>query len=146
MNARQLDRLHSILTTRRQQLQATFVRLQQEIRARMDPHPDTADQAVVSHEKNALHAQGDQARRQLRQLDDALRKLEMGTYGECVLCGKEITVARLGGDSLGTELCGVSGDAGVGDHWVNRDLASMWIAAGRTEQIIHVRPANRYKR
>ena len=95
MNAKQLDRLQSILTTRRQELQATLVRIQQEVRASADPHADTADQAVVLYDKNALHAQGDQARRQLQLLDDALRRLEAGTYGECVLCGKEIAVTRL---------------------------------------------------
>jgi DnaK suppressor protein len=95
VNAKQLERLHSILTTRRQELQATLVRVQQEIRASVDPHPDTADQAVVSYDKNALHAQIEQAHGQLRLLDDALRRMKAGEFGECALCGKEIAVARL---------------------------------------------------
>jgi DnaK suppressor protein len=76
-------------------LQATAVRLQQEARASADPHADTADQAVVSYDKNALQQQSEQARRQSRLIDSALRQLEAGKYGECVLCGKETAVTRL---------------------------------------------------
>lgn len=95
VNPKQLDRLQSILTTRRQELQAAVVRLQQEVRASADSHADTADQAAVSYDKDALQQQSEQARRQLRLLEDALRRLEAGKYGDCVLCGKEIAVARL---------------------------------------------------
>ena len=52
-------------------------------------------QALVSYSKNALHDQGEHARCQLRLLDEALRRLEAGQYGECVLCNKEIAVTRL---------------------------------------------------
>lgn len=95
VDAKRLDRLHSILTTRRQELQATVVRFRQEVRAGAVPHADTADQAAVSYQKNALQQQSDQAHRQLRLLDEALQRLEAGKCGECVLCGKEIAVMRL---------------------------------------------------
>jgi DnaK suppressor protein len=76
-------------------LQATLSRIQQDLRATTITHADAADQAVASYDKNALHQQAEQASRQLRLLDEALRRIDAGDYGECVLCGKEIAIARL---------------------------------------------------
>jgi DnaK suppressor protein len=95
VNARDLNRLRAVLTARREQLQATLSRIQQELRATTTTHADAADQAVASYDKNALHQQAELASRQLRGLDDALRRIDAGDYGECVLCGKEIAIARL---------------------------------------------------
>jgi DnaK suppressor protein len=95
MNARDLTRLRALLTSRREQLQAKVSRIQQEIRATTTAHADAADQAVASYDKNDLHQQAEQASRQLRLLDDALHRIDAGEYGECVLCGKEIALARL---------------------------------------------------
>jgi DnaK suppressor protein len=95
MNTRDLNRLRTVLTARREQLQTTLTRVQQELRATTVTHADAADQAAASYDKNALHQQAEQAGRQLRMLDDALRRIETGDYGECVLCGKEIAIVRL---------------------------------------------------
>lgn len=95
MNARDLTRLRSVLTVRREQSHATLSRIQQELRATTTTHADAADQAVASYDKNALHQQCEQASRQLRLLDDALRQIDAGDYGKCVLCGTEIAIARL---------------------------------------------------
>jgi DnaK suppressor protein len=106
-------------------LQATAVRLQQEARASADPHADTADQAVVSYDKNALQQQSEQARRQSRLIDGALRQLEAGKYGECVLCGKETAVTRLEAIPWARYCVDCQENAGAGDRWVNGYLASM---------------------
>jgi RNA polymerase-binding transcription factor len=95
VNTKQSDRLRKTLTTRRQELQATLSRIQQELRASTTPHADAADQAVASYDKNALHQQAELANSQMRLLDDALRRIDAGDYGECVMCGKEISIARL---------------------------------------------------
>ncbi len=36
-----------------------------------------------------------QARKSLQRLENALRRMEQGTYGICVRCGKEIPLTRL---------------------------------------------------
>ena len=95
MNTRDLSRLRTQLTARREQLQATVARVQQELRASTSTHADAADQAVASYDKNALHQQAELASRQLRMLDDALHRIDAGDYGECTMCGKEIAFARL---------------------------------------------------
>ena len=95
MNARDLSRLHSVLTSRREQSQAMRSRIQQELRGVTATHADAADQAVACFDKNALHHQAEQASRQLRLLDEALRRIEAGDYGKCVMCDKDIALTRL---------------------------------------------------
>jgi len=95
MNARDLRRLRSVLTSRREQLQHTLSGIQQELRGGRATHADAADQAVASYDKNAFHQQAEQTSRHLRLLDDALNRIEVGGYGECVMCGNEIAITRL---------------------------------------------------
>lgn len=95
MNLRDLSRLRAVLTARREQLQATLSRVQLELRTTSTTHADAADQAVATYEKNTLHQKAEQASRQLRLLDDALGRIDAEDYGECVMCGKEIAIARL---------------------------------------------------
>jgi len=65
------------------------------MRGTTDTHADATDQAVASYDKNALQLLGEMASRQLRSLNHALNRIEAGEYGDCVMCGKEIAVARL---------------------------------------------------
>ena len=95
MESRTLSRLRTVLTARRDELNTTLARLQQELREGTTTHADAADQAVESYDKNTLQQQAMQASRQLRLLGEALQRVESGDYGECVMCGKEIAVARL---------------------------------------------------
>ena len=95
MNARETTRLRATLAARREQAQTTLSRIQQELRSTTTTHADAADQAVASYDKNALHQQAELATRQLKLLDDALRRIDGGDYGECTMCGKEIAIARL---------------------------------------------------
>ncbi len=72
-----------------------LARIQQELREETASHADATDQAVASYDKNALHRQAEQASAQLRMLGDALRRMDDGKYGECVICGKDIAIPRL---------------------------------------------------
>ncbi len=95
MDGRAVTRLRAVLEGRRDQLQATALRIQQELRSTTTRHADTGDQAVATFDKNILHQQAEQATRQLRLLDDALRRIDAGDYGECVMCRRDIAVVRL---------------------------------------------------
>jgi DnaK suppressor protein len=56
---------------------------------------DAADRAVDDTvSDDALHAASADSE-MLEQVDDALARLENGTYGKCVICGKTIEPARL---------------------------------------------------
>ncbi|MEE8242476.1 MAG: TraR/DksA family transcriptional regulator [candidate division NC10 bacterium] len=56
---------------------------------------DLADQAANAYTKEFLLSLGDADRRLLRQVDAALEKIRLRTYGKCEKCEGEITVKRL---------------------------------------------------
>jgi DnaK suppressor protein len=54
-----------------------------------------ADSAQVTEQRSEALAHIDAARGRLRQVDEALQRMDEGTYGICVDCGEEINPARL---------------------------------------------------
>jgi RNA polymerase-binding protein DksA len=54
-----------------------------------------ADTASETYERELDEGLEDDAREQLRQVDEALARIEAGTYGTCSVCGKEIPAERL---------------------------------------------------
>ncbi len=56
---------------------------------------DVADQAVLSYQKELLFSQGTHGHSQLALVRLALERIEEGTYGECLQCGKTIGEKRL---------------------------------------------------
>ncbi|MCK5533484.1 TraR/DksA family transcriptional regulator [bacterium] len=56
---------------------------------------DIADAAFDSVERELLFELNDNERRILGNVEDALLKIEKGTYGSCEKCGKEIEIERL---------------------------------------------------
>ncbi|MGC2637719.1 MAG: TraR/DksA family transcriptional regulator [Acidobacteriaceae bacterium] len=56
---------------------------------------DIADQAVFSYQKEMLFSQGTEGHTQLTLVRQALERLNEGTYGECLHCGKAIGDKRL---------------------------------------------------
>lgn len=56
---------------------------------------DPADAGSASFERETAQSLSNHARRLLTQIDDAMRRMDAGTYGLCERCGKPIDVARL---------------------------------------------------
>ncbi|MBW8057666.1 MAG: TraR/DksA family transcriptional regulator [candidate division NC10 bacterium] len=56
---------------------------------------DLADQAASAYTKEFLLSLGDAERRLLRQVDAALEKIRLRSYGKCEKCEKEIGLRRL---------------------------------------------------
>lgn len=56
---------------------------------------DIADQATSAYTKEFLLSIGDAERRMLKQVDDALNKIQQETYGLCESCGELINERRL---------------------------------------------------
>lgn len=54
-----------------------------------------ADTSQVTAERGEIEALAGSLAETLRDLDDALAKLDAGTYGECERCGQQIGDARL---------------------------------------------------
>lgn len=56
---------------------------------------DPADLGTASSERETAATLSDHARRLLEQIDEALRRIEAGTYGACTRCGQQIGHPRL---------------------------------------------------
>lgn len=57
--------------------------------------PDPVDLAAQAFSKNVILALSENETRQLAMIDEALRRIEDGEFGECVNCGNEINAIRL---------------------------------------------------
>lgn len=60
-----------------------------------DDLQDAADHAVQSYQKELLFLQGTQGHSQLAQVRSALDRIDEGSFGECLQCGKAIGEKRL---------------------------------------------------
>lgn len=56
---------------------------------------DSADQAVLSYQKELLFTRGTHDHGQLALVKNALMRLKDGSFGECVHCGTQIGAKRL---------------------------------------------------
>lgn len=56
---------------------------------------DPADRGTASSERETAASLSDHSRRQLDQIEEALRRIEQGSYGTCERCGKNIGYDRL---------------------------------------------------
>ncbi len=56
---------------------------------------DPADAGSASFERETAQSLSNHARRLLTQIDDALRRMDAGTYGRCESCGEYIEAERL---------------------------------------------------
>ena len=91
--------LHSTL---RDQLQEERARLLDQLRqlgigpgGNLDFDDGFADSGQVTAERSEVEALGGSLLDTLRETEDALRKFDDGTYGQCESCGNQIVEARL---------------------------------------------------
>lgn len=105
MNKRDLERFRKLLIEQRDQLQGNVKKaLSGDIHVDPDDFPDEMD--IASSEMSLQFAGRLREREQglLAKIEAALRKIESGEYGECIVCGEQIGVARLRARPV-AELC-----------------------------------------
>lgn len=88
------------LPTRRKMLEARLVELGtrlETIEEELDSHhdPDWEELAVQREGDEVLEATGLAGKAEIPLIHAALRRIDDGSYGECVRCGAEIAEARL---------------------------------------------------
>jgi DnaK suppressor protein len=66
--------------------------------------PDPSDRATIEEERNWSLRLRDRDRKLINKLQDALARLDAGTFGLCTRCGREIGSARLAARPM-TDLC-----------------------------------------
>ena len=60
-----------------------------------EEHTDPLDEAQLTEDLENKIAEFSVIEKEYRAVEDALKRLEQGTYGICVICGKEIEKERL---------------------------------------------------
>lgn len=96
MDKKRLEYYKKKLQTRREELLKIIARIEQEGReADDDPTVDLADKAANSYTKEFLFGQTNQDRAILNLVDDALKRIREGQYGDCANCGEELAQKRL---------------------------------------------------
>ncbi len=105
MNKRDRERFRKLLLEQRNQIQGnTKKTISGDIHVDPDDFPDEMDNA--SSEVNLQFAGRLREREQglLAKIDAALKKIDAGEYGECIVCGEPIAIARLRARPV-AELC-----------------------------------------
>jgi len=88
--------IRQALLERRSKLARRVTRIETDVRHQDAPlDPDAEEQVVQLENDPVLGALDESGRRELGEIDAALRRLEEGSYGACVRCGKPIDAARL---------------------------------------------------
>lgn len=94
------DALRKILMDRRQEVMKEIDgllgnRMSDEYQRRVDSAPDVGDQALLDTERVRDISLLEMRNKMRQQIDEALAKLEEGTYGRCADCKAEISEKRL---------------------------------------------------
>jgi DnaK suppressor protein len=84
------------LLAREQELIANIARFDNEAReSRTAEVEDPIDQVISSENKAAIFQESTLAAETLKQVRDALQRVDEGAYGKCIDCGRSIEPARL---------------------------------------------------
>jgi RNA polymerase-binding transcription factor DksA len=88
------------ISTRKAQLERRLVELGARLEAieeELESHndPDWSELAVEREGDEVLEATGEAGQIEIRQIRNALQRIEVGDYGICVRCGEDIAEARL---------------------------------------------------
>jgi DnaK suppressor protein len=84
------------LLDKQRELQTNIARLEEEARDAGDAEVrDAMDDATTSQGTSESLQEETLERQTLIQVQDALKRIEAGTYGKCTVCGRQIEAARL---------------------------------------------------
>ncbi|HXQ21750.1 MAG TPA: RNA polymerase-binding protein DksA [Candidatus Acidoferrales bacterium] len=95
MNQRQLKAFQQLLAMRRQELLDEAERTVGGMTDGKENFPDPTDRASLESSRNALLRIRDRERKLITKIDDALKRIEDGSYGLCDSCGGPIAIDRL---------------------------------------------------
>lgn len=98
------ERFRTLLQEERRRVQHAVARLHEDHAGSLDEETDElatasdnhmGDIASVTLNREIDYTLGDSAEQVLGEIDAALKRLDDGTYGKCVKCGREIPAERL---------------------------------------------------
>ena len=89
------DKFRKLLTERLDELLSEANRTVSGMTDQGDNFPDPTDRATLESDRNFLLRIRDRERRLIAKINEALERIEEGTFGICEECGEEISEARL---------------------------------------------------
>jgi len=88
LEQRERELIEELNAARERASAETFARLAGEV-------PDVGDASVADTERDGVSAERERDAAELREVRDALARMDAGTYGLCLLCGQNIPRERL---------------------------------------------------
>lgn len=95
MKAAELEELREELEEKRRELLESYRRSQEGQREAGDEGQDLADRATEHYTREFQYSLSDKERESVRAVEEALERMEAGTFGECQECGEQISDRRL---------------------------------------------------
>ena len=95
MNKEQLEHFRNILNTWKRDLMVEVDRTVSHMKDEAANFPDPNDRATQEEEFSLELRTRDRERKLIRKIDDALKRIEGGSYGYCLETGEEIGIKRL---------------------------------------------------
>ena len=95
MNQRQLKLFQRLLLARRQELLDEAERTVGGMTDSKENFPDPTDRASLESNRNAMLRIRDRERKLINKIDDALKRIDDGSYGLCESCSGPIGLDRL---------------------------------------------------
>ncbi len=97
LTRRELKRFRDLLLERRAEIVGAVESLESDARSNDEPisFEHMADTGTASYEQQFARGLAESERRLLREIDEALERMEKGTYGVCITSGKFIGRPRL---------------------------------------------------
>jgi DnaK suppressor protein len=95
MNERQLDYFKNKLLAWKEEILRESRETLSHLQAETENHPDIADRASSETDRSLELRTRDRQRKLIAKIDEAMRRIEDGSYGYCEETGEPIGVARL---------------------------------------------------
>lgn len=102
MNEQQKEYFHKKLSDWKQEILRDSKETLQNLQEDSGNHPDLADRASSESERSLELRARDRQRKLIVKIDEALRRIEDGTYGYCEETGEIISVGRLDARPIAT--------------------------------------------
>jgi DnaK suppressor protein len=95
-NCMNIEHFKQRLRDKERELQSEIALLEGEARGSGDPEVrDPTDDASIAQGTSESLEEATLASRTLVEVEDALKRIENGTYGKCIACGRQIEAPRL---------------------------------------------------
>lgn len=90
-----IEKIKKQLLSRRETLVSGLRSMTSQLVEQEFSYTDSIDQASADVDRSLSLQMKDRDRQLLRQIDEALNQIKVGSFGECKRCGEEIAEARL---------------------------------------------------